>query len=275
MDNNYHGIGIVGCGSIGRGIALAVDRGGIKGARIVALFDQNIESAQELARQLGYTPKVFDSFQSFISLPQMSTVVESASQGALKQYAKQVLEVGMNLSVMSVGALLDDAFRKGLEEVALQKGGRLVVSSGAIGGIDAIMSAKDYIEEVTLTTRKLPESLVDVKLERPYIADLNQEEIVFSGSAFDAVGRFPFNVNVAATLSLAGIGPEKTKVIIIADPYTKGNVHEIYVKGRSGNMHFVLENVPSEDNPKTSKLAALAALQSLRRLIQPGMSLGS
>ena len=91
MDNNYHGIGIVGCGSIGRGIALAVDRGGIKGARIVALFDQNIESAQELASQLGYTPKVFDSFQSFISLPQMSTVVESASQGALKQYAKQVL----------------------------------------------------------------------------------------------------------------------------------------------------------------------------------------
>jgi len=275
MNTDYYGLGIVGCGAIGRGIALAVDRGDIAGAGIIALFDENIKNARELANTLGSEPKVFESFEDFILSRGLSTVVESASQGALKQYATQVLEAGKNLLAMSVGALLDDAFRKGLEQTALQKGTKLLVSSGAIGGIDAIMAAKDYIEDVVLTTRKLPESLIDVTLDKPYIANLDHEEVIFSGSALEAVGRFPFNVNVAATLSLAGIGPEKTKVIIVADPHTKGNVHEITIQGRSGNMHFVLENVPSEDNPKTSKLAILAALQSLRKLTQPGMVLGT
>lgn len=274
-NTNYHGIGIVGCGAIGRGIALAADRGDIAGTSIIALFDQNIKNARELASELGSEPKVFDSFESFILSRGLSTVVESASQEALRQYASQVLETGRNLLAMSVGALLDDAFRKGLEQTALQKGAKLLVSSGAIGGIDAIMAAKDYIEDVVLTTRKLPESLVDVTLDKPYIANLDHEEVIFSGSALEAVGRFPFNVNVAATLSLAGIGPERTKVIIVADPHTKGNVHEITIQGRSGNMHFVLENVPSEDNPKTSKLAILAALQSLRNLAKPSMVLGT
>ena len=275
MDSNYHGIGIVGCGSIGRGIAFAVDRGEIAGTRIIALFDEDIKNAHELANQLGSVSKVFASFQSFVSLGSLSTVVESASQEAVRQYAGLILEAGKNLMVMSVGALLDDVLRKSLEQTASQKGARLLVSSGAIGGIDAIMAAKDYIEDVVLTTRKLPESLVDVVLDKPNIANLEHEEVVFSGSALEAVRRFPFNINVAATLSLAGIGPEKTRVIIVADPHAKGNVHEITVQGRSGNMRFVLENVPSEDNPKTSQLAILAALQTLRKLTQPGMTVGT
>ena len=99
--------------------------------------------------------------------------------------------------------------------------------------------------------------------------------MVFEGNALEAVKRFPFNINVASVLSLAGIGPERTKVRIIADPEAQGNIHEIYARGRSGTLRFTMENVPHPDNPMTSHLALLSAIETLRRACQGGIKIGA
>jgi aspartate dehydrogenase len=129
---------------------------------------------------------------------------------------------------------------------------------------------------VVLTTRKHPSTLLDVaSTDAPAPATLASAQVVFEGNAVEAVRRFPFNINVAATLSLAGLGPERTMVRIIADPDAKGNTHEIYARGKSGVLRFTMENVPHPDNPRTSHLAALSAIETLRSACAGGLRLGA
>lgn len=166
--------------------------------------------------------------------------------------------------VISVGALLD---HPEVIEDARRSGRRLFIPSGAIAGLDGIKGAcVGPIDHVTITTRKPPAGLEGA----PYlieheisVAGLKAEHEVFSGTAREACRGFPANVNVTAAVSLAGIGPDRTRVRILAVPGLKRNCHDVEVEGEFGRLHVHVENVPSE-NPRTGKLTALSIIRSIQ-----------
>jgi aspartate dehydrogenase len=266
-------IGVIGCGTIGSQLASAVDAGQVKNAALVSLFDIVKGSASNLGSKLQSTPKALDDFDAFMS-HDCDVVVEAASQDAARKFAKRVLDAGRDLLLMSVGALAD---RELLSSLQTSKG-RLYVPTGAIAGIDAIRAVRHLLETVALTTTKAPKALAgapffetsDIKLDA-----IKERTVIYEGPAVDAVRKFPANVNVAAVLSLAGIGFEKTRVRIVADPAFMTNQHEITATGSFGKFQFTVNNVPSPGNPKTSYLAVLSAIECLRSVCDDGMRIGS
>jgi aspartate dehydrogenase len=276
MNDGIQGIGLLGCGAIGRGLALTVDKGNVRGAALVALFDQDSSNARKLGQRLKSNPRIANSFEDFMATAGMTFVVEAASQDAVRQYGQAVVTGGKHLMVMSTGSLLDAALFSSLASLAQETGCSILIPSGALGGIDAIKASRHELEEVVLTTRKHPDTLVDTAAANvDDTVSITSAKVVFEGSAQEAVQRFPFNINVAATLSLAGIGPERTRVRIIADPEARGNTHEVYAAGRSGVMRFTMENVPHPDNPMTSHLAILSAIETLRGACEGGLRIGA
>lgn len=197
-------------------------------------------------------------------------MIEAASQEAVRQYAVKILNNNKDLMVMSAGALVDDYLLAEIMKAAKENKRKVYVPSGAIVGLDNIKSASvGQIEEVTLTTRKPPISFKGapyVEKSKIDLSSLREPLILFEGPAREAVKLFPQNVNVAATLSLAGVGPDKTKVRIIVDPTIKNIIHEIHVKGEFGEIYTKTENRPFPTNPKTSFIAALSAIATLRRI---------
>jgi aspartate dehydrogenase len=184
-------------------------------------------------------------------------VVEAASQEAVKEHAEKLLERGYNLMIMSVGALVDEGLFHRLKKAAEKSGVKIILPSGAIAGLDGLRSAAvGKIREVTLTTTKPPKG---------FDMELAEAKVLYTGDAAEAVRKFPKNVNVAATLSLAGIGFEKTKVKLVADPGVAENRHEISVKGEFGEMDVRVSNLPSPSNPRTSYLAAMSAVAAIRK----------
>jgi len=157
---------------------------------------------------------------------------------------------------MSVGALADEGLFNELLEILNKTGRRIYIPSGAIAGLDGVKAAKTKgIESVELTTRKPPTELGTTT---------DKETVLYEGPAREGIKKFPKNVNVAATLSLAGVGFDRTKLRIIADPRVDKNIHEIRVKGIFGGFNIKMENLPSPNNPKTSYLAAMSAIATLK-----------
>jgi len=183
-----------------------------------------------------------------------------------------------DLMIMSVGALLDESIYDILSDACDHYKKTIYLPSGAIAGLDGIKSVKDELESLSITTTKHPRSLKDAKFFET--SDINLDEIslstvVFEGTAKEAVSLFPANINVAALLSLSGIGSEKTKVKIIADPNTDKNTHHIEAEGKFGKMTFTIENYPDENNPKTSRLAILSAIETLRKYCSDDIQIGT
>lgn len=179
---------------------------------------------------------------------------------------------------MSVGALLDLSVFEVLSDACREFSKTIYLPSGAIAGLDALKSVKDELDSVTLTTTKNPNSLKGAIFFETSTIDLDKIKkptIIFEGTAKDAVKLFPANINVAALLSLAGIGSQKTKVKIISDPATKKNTHQIEAIGKFGKMNFSIQNIPDESNPKTSRLAILSAIETLRKYCSNGISIGT
>ena len=180
-----------------------------------------------------------------------------------------MLSVGKSVMVLSAGALLP---RPDLIDLAGRAGGQIIVPTGALLGLDAVAAAAEgNIHSVRMTTRKPPRGLAGaVYLERHGISveALEEAKLVFRGTAREAAAGFPANVNVAAALSLAGIGPDRTMIEIWADPSVSRNCHTIEVESDSARFAVSIENVPSE-NPKTGRITALSALAALRKLHAP------
>jgi aspartate dehydrogenase len=269
-------VGLAGCGTIGSQLALSVDSGKVPNASVVSLFDVVQGNAEGLKSKLK-NATAYSDFSRFIS-SDIDIVVEAASQDAVRKFAKTVLEAGKDIMIMSVGALADATFLSELLAASKKKGGRIYIPTGAIAGIDAIRSVRHLLESVTLTTTKSPKALAGapffetsgIKLDK-----ITEKTVVYEGAAADAVKAFPANVNVAAVLSLAGIGVEKTKVRIVADPASTTNQHEIVAIGGFGELRISVNNVPSPGNPKTSFLAVLSAIECLRSICDDGMRIGS
>jgi aspartate dehydrogenase len=181
---------------------------------------------------------------------------------------------------MSVGALADTSFlAELLDQPAIRQGrSKIHVPTGAIAGIDAIRSVKHLLDSITLTTTKSPKALAGA----PFFAtrDIDLDAItklteIYEGPAAEAVKLFPVNVNVAAVLSLAGLGADKTKVRVLVDPHATTNQHEIVATGGFGDIKITVNNVTAPGNPKTSFLAVLSAIECLRSICDDALRIGS
>jgi aspartate dehydrogenase len=275
-------ISIIGCGAIGSELALSVDRMMIENVTISSLLDIKLENAEILKSKLSNNnPIVFNDFSEYIksdNFKNVELVIEAASQNALTSYLNSIIVLKKDLLVMSVGAFANPDFFSQVIKNVEENDINLYLPSGAIAGIDAIKSVKSSISYVTLTTTKNPNSLKDspfFKKTNLSLDSLKKRTLIFEGSAIEAVQNFPANVNVAALLGLAGIGIEKTKVNVIADPSLRINKHEIKVIGKFGELIVRVKNVPSPTNPKTSYLAILSIIESLRSLTTKGVKYGT
>jgi aspartate dehydrogenase len=259
-------VGIVGLGTIGRAMCQAIDRGEV-GVQLAAVTSRRPERAQAFLKGLRRPPplKTLDEVVESSEL-----VVEAATQEALERIAPLTLQRGRDLMILSVGGLLE---HEDWMELARQTGSRVYVPSGAIVGLDGVKGAAiGRITAITMTTRKPPQGLAGapyVMAHEIALEALTEETVIFEGSAREACRGFPANVNISAALSLAGIGPERTRIRIIAVPGGTRNVHDIEVTGEFGRFSIHLENVPSETNPRTGKLSYLSALAMLKDLAHP------
>ncbi len=270
------GVGLLGCGAMSGEIATAVRDGKTGDAQLVALYDQVPGAASTLAESLGADIPATDSIERFLANPDLSLVVESASPDAVSAHAEAVLSAGKDLLLMSSGALTDPELSARVASLAVEGKRRVIVPSGALGGIDAIRAVSDRLDRVTLTTTKPPQALHGAPGFREWESKtLAEPTVIFEGAALDAVRLFPANVNVAATLSLAGIGAVQTLVRVIADPASSVNRHEITASGDFGKFRFEMELEPHDHNPKTSFLAVVSAIEALRSACSSGIRIGT
>lgn len=270
-------VGLVGCGTIGSHLAMAVDSGKVPNAEILSLFDTVESTAQQLKSRMQTAPRVYSEFGDFLD-SEVGLVAEAASQKAVRDLARSILEAGKDLMIMSVGALADNDLFSELLQIASEKGCRIYIPTGAIAGIDAIRSVRHLIESIVLTTTKNPMALAGAPFFETSNIKLDQistRTVIYEGPASEAVKAFPANVNVAAVLGLAGIGAERTIVRIVADPSAQTNRHEIRAVGSFGEILISVNNVPSPGNPKTSFLAVLSAIECLRSICSDGIRIGS
>ena len=257
-------IGIAGYGAIGRSLAAALDRG-VPGLALSA-----IASRDETRLRAALPQGIAAASVRVTDLPGLADViVECAPAAALPSIAVPALEAGRTLVVLSCGALLDNTHLVGLAE---RHGGRMLVPSGALLGLDAVLAAAEGdISSVVMTSRKPPAGLVGA----PYLvrhgielAGLREPFKVFEGSAREAARGFPANVNVAVALSLAGIGPDRTRIAIWADPTITRNTHLIEVESDAARFSMRIEGVPSA-NPRTGRITAQSVVALLRKLRAP------
>lgn len=256
-------IGLIGCGTIGSALALFLTKSFHKQAQLSYVADRKAEKAEELRRKLKAPVKIV-SVEKLIALSDF--VIEAASLTISGTVARSALQRGKQVLIMSVGGLLDLDFTK-LSQV---RKGKLWIPSGAIAGIDAVLAAREgSIDSVSLVTRKPPRGLDTAPYfqKRPFPKLSGDEEVrVFNGSACEALLAFPQNINVAAVLSLASLGAQKTRVEIWTSKKYQRNQHEVTVEGDFGKIQTITSNVPACENPRTSRLAILSAQATLRKI---------
>ena len=219
---------------------------------------------QRYRGRVADTVAVHDGLSTLLGCgPQM--VIECAGHGAVREHGPAVLAAGIDLAIISIGALADEALHTELLQRAGATGARLFLPSGAVGGVDILAAARlSGIEDVVYTSRKPPQAWRGTPAERLLNLDaLASETIFFEGTARAAARDYPQNANVAATVALAGAGFERTKVRLIADPHVRHNVHEVSVRSGCADFHVRIEGKPSPANPKTSLPTAF----SLARLV--------
>ncbi len=267
-------IGIVGCGAIGREVALFIDKQLSGNVILWGLSDKDVEKAELLSETLSCSPKIIpvDSLIKSVDL-----VIETASVEAAKHVIEKALSYNTDVVVLSVGALVEDA---SLLEKAKEKGINIYVPSGAICGVDGVGALSlGEIRKISLTTSKPPKGLVGAHYlveHKISLDNLKEEKIVFKGSVKEAIKYFPQNINVAAILFLASSfsgkkfasknGKPAVEVCIKADPHVERNIHRIDIDTEESKVTITIENVPSKTNPKTSALAVLSTQYLLKKL---------
>lgn len=254
-------IAIAGCGAIGSSLAKVIVLELSDRAVLSGLYDIDSSRAADLAVKLGNRRLAFSTLIPLIKKADL--LIEATHPDAVWEIAKSTLSYSKDIMLMSVGGILNhyDA----LKALAKNKKAHMYIPSGAICGIDglkAVTSGK--INKVTLTTRKHPRALSISSLE-----NIKEDTVVFEGDVESAIKAFPQNINVAATLSLAGIGPKNTVVRILACPNIDRNIHEVEIESDSGRILTRTENIPHPENPKTSYLAVLSAIATVKQILEP------
>ena len=256
-------VGIVGLGTIGRAIAQALDTSDMA-ARLRAVHSRDTAKVRQFVTTLRHQPDVVPLDELIATC---NLVIEAATQTALAQIAPPTLAAGKDLMVLSVGGILD---HPEWADLAARHGCRIYIPSGAIVGLDGVKGASiGRIDSVTMTSRKPPQGLAGA----PYVEEqgidvfaLTAETVIFEGTAREACKGFPANVNVSAALSLAGIGPDQTRIRIMVAPGSTHNIHDVEIVGEFGRLTTRIENVPSDTNPRTGKLSYLSAIAMLKEI---------
>lgn len=253
-------IGIIGAGAIAQYVAQQLRLRGL-GPHVILARSAPPPEAQEALDGVDYVQRVQ-------SLPQdISVMVDCAGHGALVQHGVALLERGIALVTLSLGALADDALHADLERAARAGKTRLHLASGAIGALDCLRAAKiGGLADVVYIGRKPPQAWRGSAAEHVLKLDgLSSPATHFRGSAREAAIAYPKNANVAAAVALAGTGFDTTRVELIADPSARVNIHEIQAHGDFGSFHFRIEGNALPDNPRSSALAAMSALAAIER----------
>ncbi len=260
-------LAIAGLGAIGMEVASRVDAGAIAGLRLRAVCARDREKAAGKLKDFSTVPEI-------VGLAELAdcadVIVECVPASLFLEVARPAIERGRIFIPLSVGVLLD---HMDLVEQARRTGARIIVPTGALLGLDAVKAvAEGDVKSIRMVTRKPPAGLKGA----PYLVEhgisvdgLIEAKKVFAGSAREAARGFPANVNVAAALALAGIGPERTEIEIWADPGITRNTHTITVEAEASNFSMTIENTPTEENPPTGKITALSVVATLRRLTEP------
>lgn len=262
-------IGIVGCGAIGSSLAKEIVADLFDSATLAALYDIRPEKSQLLSRQLAKNTRFcVDSLEALIKKSDL--VIEASCAKAAWEIARKSLINCRKVMVMSVGGMV--GYLDQLYVLATRYNAQVYFPSGAIAGIDGLKAANIAgIKRIVLTTRKHPNAFCGVEYvaKRFKLSGLKKDKLLFSGTAARAVKYFPQNINVAAVLGLAGIGMRKTKVRIIASPGVTKNIHEILIESGAAKIFTRTENILHPQNPKTSYLAVLSAIATLKQILQP------
>ena len=269
MDTGHRirAVAIAGLGTVGLEVARRIDAGELDGLALSAVSARDHARARDRMCDFHSPAEVVAAGDL---AGRADIVVECAPAAVFREIAEPVVRAGRTLVAISAGALLDHA---DLVETARATGAQIVVPSGAVMGLDAVRGAAESgIASVTMITRKPPGGLAGA----PYLVDhdidvagLDAPLKVFEGSAREGARGFPANVNVAAALGLAGVGPERTRLEIWADPGVTRNIHDIRLEAETVRFQLRIENVPSPENPRTGRSVAPSVIATLRRFVAP------
>lgn len=262
-------VGLVGFGTVGAAFSAAA-RSGAAGRCAVRGVLVRGASSEPARAAVDADCLVTTEMEPFLALG-LDLIIEAAGQDAVRTCGVQALERGTSLMVTSVGALASDALRQELVAAAERSGARIFVPSGAIAGLDGIAAgAVGEVEEVVHITRKPPAAWKGTSAENQVDLDsLTEPTVIYEGSPRESAGLYPANVNVQTAVALAGIGLDKTRVLVVADPTIDRNVHEINVRGEFGELAITVRNIPSAGNAKTGRLTAMAVIKAVRNLTSP------
>ena len=260
-------VGIVGIGTIGKRVIRELDQGKVPGVRVSAITGRDLVKAKAFAATLTSPPRVtlLEEMPGHCDL-----MIEMAAAGAVEAVVKTALQAGVEVMVLSCAALLD---REDLFEMARQRNTRIHVPAGAIAGLDGLLAAAaGRIESVTMITRKPPQALRGspgverMEMDLDAVTEATQ---IFEGPVIEGVPLFPTSANIAAAVSMAGVGPRKTRLQVVVDPHATRNTHDVVVEGEFGLMRFHVENIPREEDPGSNRLTELSVLAYLKQLRSP------
>ena len=258
---------LIGCGAIGTALLeLVKDDAGLQIAAIV-VPETATDAAKAVIQRLALDAVVTSS----VPAQGIDLVVEAAGHAAIEQHVLPALRRGVPAIVASVGATSAAGLPEALEAAAREGRTQIQLIAGAIGAIDALAAARiGGLDSVRYTGRKLPGAWAGTPAEQGRdLAALKTETVIFEGSAREAATLYPKNANVAATVSLAGLGLDRTQVRLIADPGVSENVHQVEAAGAFGRFELTMRNQPLAVNPKTSALTVYSAVRALRGHVAP------
>lgn len=253
-------VGLIGLGAIGRKVAELAE-----------------ETAPGRLHFVGALVREPGRHREGISMPLVATVsdllalnpdvvVEAAGHDAVREHCPAILASGCDLLFLGVGAFADPEVERNILSAAIEGRATAQVASGAIGALDAISAAAvGGIEKVTHNVRKPARTL----LPHDEADALTGPHEMFRGPVREGALIFPESINVAAAVSLAGLGLDDTEVCVIADPTVDRNQHEVEVTGTFGWMKFEIRGIPTEENPKTGRIVAMSVVSNLLRRTEP------
>ena len=257
-------IAIIGYGAIAQYVFNTLKKNDILISSLICRKGREKQARSCLNKEI----EVVSLIKDFKTLP--SLILDCAGHKALKDYAPEALNKGIDFITLSAGALADDELLKNLKKAATSGKSNFYIASGAVGGLDLLTASKQgELKQVTYIGRKPPKGWLGSRAEE--IINLsklkNSSEIHFSGTAREAAKLYPKNANVAASIALAGIGLDKTKVKLIADGRISKNIHEIEIIGKFGISTINIQGVSLPSNPKSSALAAMSMVAEVRRVL--------
>ena len=258
-------VGIVGIGSIGGTVAKELDNGKIPGIELVALSARNRDRLEIFSKELS-NPVDIGNLNTWVT--GCDLVIEASGAATVDDIVRTSISHGKDVMILSVGALIEN---ESLMQLAQKANKRIHIPSGAIAGLDGIKAAAlSNIQEIKIVNRKPPSALrgaPGADNARVNLDSLTKPYTLFSGTVAQGYRLFPANVNVAVAVSLAGIGVDKTKMEVVADPDISVNIHEIMLDSSIGRMHLYIEGKASENNPRTSASTPFSVLSYLQQMV--------